>query len=81
MEGSEDAGEVGKISTDLLPMNLVDDIADEAGSAVDKARIDLDQAGAGCEFAPGIVATENAPGRDDRNFALQVMVESPNQFG
>jgi hypothetical protein len=62
-------------------MNFLDDIANEARSAVDKARIDLDQAGAGCEFSPGIVATENAPGSDDRYFALQVMVEIDNQFG
>src|SRR3954451_8100094 len=62
-------------------VEAVEDVADEAGAAVDEAGVELDGRGAGADLGVGVGRVEHATGGDERDGAFEADGQAGEQPG
>src|SRR3954452_18491984 len=69
--GADGRGEAGEAVGGEAGVEAVEDVADEAGAAVDEACVELDGRGAGADLGVGVGRVEHATGGDERDGAVE----------
>src|SRR3954447_10247327 len=79
--GADGCGEAGEAVGGEAGVEPVQDVADEAGAAVDEAGVELDGRGAGADLGVGVGRVEDAAGGDERDGAFEAAGERGEQPG
>src|SRR3954452_19146834 len=79
--GAAGRGEAGEAVGGEAGVEAVEDVADEAGAAVDEAGVELDGRGAGADLGVGLSRVEDATGGDERDGAFEADGQAGEQPG
>src|SRR4051795_5186372 len=79
--GANGRGEGGEAVRGEAGVEAVQDVADEAGPAVDEAGVELDGRGAGADLGVGVGRVEHAAGGDEGDGAFEADGQAGEQPG
>src|SRR4051812_33343681 len=79
--GADGRGEGDEVVGGEAGVEAVEDIADEAGAAVDEARVELDGRGTCADLGISVGPVEHAAGGDERDGTFEADVQAGEQPG